>query len=113
MKRGIVEPKHSSGPSREELARKARLWKASGIAQLVLSAVTVTLLALYKRQGSLVFLAIGAVCAVIILMLLLRSSCCPICGHEIRRWERYFGTLFFRCPDCGFSIHPGKNHREH
>ena len=112
MKRNAEEPEHSSGPPREELARKARLWKASGIAQLVLTAVTVTLLALYKRQGSLVFLAIGAVCAVVILILLLRSSCCPICGHEIRRWERYFGTLFFRCPDCGFSIHPGKDHGE-
>ena len=108
MKCDVEEPKHSSGPSQEELARKARLWKASGIAQLVLTAATVTLLTLYKFRGSLVFLAIGAVCAVVILILLLRSSCCPVCGHEIRRWERYFGTLFFRCPDCGFSIHAGE-----
>ena len=112
MKCDFEEPEHSSGPVREELARKARLWKASGIAQLVLAAVTVTLLTLYKFRGSLVFLAIGAVCAVVILILLLRSSCCPVCGHEIRRWERYFGTLFFRCPDCGFSIHAGKEQRE-
>ena len=112
MKRDVEETEHSSVPSREELARKARRWKASGIAQLVLASVTVTLLTLYKLRGSLVFLALGAVCAVVILVLLLRSSHCPVCGHEIHRWERYFGTLFFRCPDCGFSIHTEKEQAE-
>ena len=50
----------------------------------------------------------AALGAVIVGMNCSTGSRCPVCGHEIRRWERHFGTLFFRCPDCGFSIHAGK-----
>ena len=112
MKHDFKEHRGRSGLSHTELAQEARSWKIRGIAQLVLAAVTVMFLTLYKLRGSLVFLALGAVCAVVILVLLLRSSHCPVCGHEIHRWERYFGTLFFRCPDCGFSIHTEKEQAE-
>ena len=108
MKHDFEEHRSFSGLSQEELAQKARSWKIRGIAQLILAAVTVMFLTLYKLCDSFFFLAVGLGCAVIIVILLLLSSRCPVCGHEIRRWERHFGTLFFRCPDCGLSIHAGK-----
>ena len=108
MKYDSEERKGCSGLSQKELAQKARSWKIRGIAQLILAAVTVMFLTLYKLRDSFSFLAVSLGCAVIMVILLLLSSRCPICGHEIRRWERHFGTLFFRCPDCGFSIHAGE-----
>ena len=108
MKHDFKEHRGRSGLSHTELAQEARSWKIRGIAQLVLAAVTVMFLTRYKLRDSFFFLAVGLGCAVIMVILLLLSSRCPICGHEIRRWERHFGTLFFRCPDCGFSIHAGK-----
>ena len=107
MKHSFEERRGCSGDSKEELAQKVRTWKIRGITQLALAAVTITFLTLYKLRDSFFFLAVSLGCAVIMVILLLLSSRCPVCGHEIRRWDRYFGTLFFRCPDCGFSIHAG------
>ena len=108
MKHIFEERRGCFGDSKEELAQKARTWKIRGIAQLALDAVTITFLTLYKLRGSFFFLAVGLGCAVIMVILLLLTSRCPVCGHELRRWEWHFGTLFFRCPDCGFSIHAGE-----
>lgn len=81
MKRDFEERRGCSGFSREALAQKARSWKIRGIAQLVLAAVTVMCLTLYELRDSFSFLAIGLGCAAIMVILLLLSSRCPVCGH--------------------------------
>ena len=48
MKHDFEEHRSFSGLSQEELAQKARSWKIRGIAQLILAAVTVMFLTLYK-----------------------------------------------------------------
>lgn len=91
----------------EELARRARSWKLRGIAQLVLFAVGVILLVAARFTRSLVLLAAALVCSLAGAALTAALLRCPVCGREIRKWERYFGALTYHCPNCGFSIHSG------
>ena len=99
MKHDFKEHRGRSGLSHTELAQEARSWKIRGIAQLVLAAVTVMFLTLYKLRDSFFFLAVGLGCAVIMVILLLLSSRCPICGHYNydRRGREY------HCRLCGFD----------
>lgn len=92
---------------KEELARLARGWKLRGIAQLALLAAGVILLVAARSAGSLVLLAAGLVCLLAGAALTATFLRCPVCGREIRKWERYFGALAYHCPNCGFSIHSG------
>lgn len=92
----------------EELARLARSWKLRGIAQLVLLAAAVVLVFAGRHVRSFGLLAVGVVCLLIAVALLSTQLRCPVCGRQIRKWERYFGALSFHCPNCGFSIHSGE-----
>lgn len=91
----------------EELSRLARSWKRRGIAQLALLAAGVILLVAARFAGSLVLLAAGLVCLLAGAALTATFLRCPVCGREIRKWERYFGALAYHCPNCDFSIHSG------
>ena len=62
MKHDFKEHRGRSGLSHTELAQEARSWKIRGIAQLVLAAVTVMFLTLYKLRDSFFFLAVGLGC---------------------------------------------------
>lgn len=93
----------------EELSRLARSWKLRGIAQLAILAVGVILLVAARSAGSLVLLAAGLVCLLAGAALTATFLRCPVCGREIRKWERYFGALAYHCPNCDFSIHSGES----
>lgn len=93
----------------EELARLARSWKLRGVAQLILLAAAVALVAAARFADSFPLLAAGVVCLLAAAVLISTQMRCPVCGRQIRKWERYFGVLFFHCPNCGFSIHSGKD----
>ncbi|MDO4315009.1 MAG: hypothetical protein Q4C45_04475 [Oscillospiraceae bacterium] len=92
----------------EELARRARSWRLRGVVQLVLLAAAVALLLAARFAGSFVLLAAGLVCLLAAAVLTAAHLRCPVCGRQIRKWERYFGALSFHCPNCGFSIHSGE-----
>lgn len=93
----------------EELARRARNWKLRGIAQLVLLAAGVVLSLAARFAGAFALLAAGVVCLLAGAALTATQLRCPVCGRQIRKWERYFGALSFHCPNCGFSIHSGED----
>ena len=108
--RGFFDEGQAEVPnlSSEELARRARSWKLRGIAQLVLLLAGVVLLLAARFSGAFALLTAGLVCLLAGAALTATHLRCPVCGRQVRKWERYFGALSFHCPNCGFSIHSGE-----
>ncbi len=108
--RGLFNEGQAEVPdlSPEEWRQRVRSWKVQGIAQLALASASVVLVLAARYIGSFILLAAGLVCLFAAMVLTLMHLRCPVCGREIRKWERYFGTLGYHCPNCGFSIHSGK-----